>query len=530
MPAKPARAERPGETLRIPAINGQRLRNALAAADGPLTPGCGGAGACGRCRARVVSGRITEPNAAERRLLSAQDLAQGWRLMCQARALDDGEIVLEYGLPEVPAWRPLVAEELPPGRMRGTVQASLPGAVAVDLGTTQIRAALWDARNGQRLAACVGRNPQTGFGLDVLSRLEAGAGASLVRLSELAVSAIGSALLALRAEQPLGADQTGRVAIVGNTAMLALLTGTDPRRLLDPSGWEAPLDCQPAAAAWRAAWQLPETAVIEVIQPLGGFVGSDLLAAVLATGLADTSGPALLIDVGTNTEAALWDGARVWVASTAGGPAFEGGGVACGMPATAGAVCRLWRATDGAGWGGEVLGGGAALGLCGSGLLDALALLLESGALRASGRFVPDPGEPGHVLPFGAGLFLRKRDVDALQRGKAAVAAAAEYLLLRAGLRWRDLRRLCMCGAFGRYLGKASAQAIGLLPNLPEACIETHGNAALSGCERFALAPDAAERLAWLRNQSLVLNLAQAPEFEDRYIDHLRLKPLPLDA
>ncbi|BBL70688.1 hypothetical protein MoryE10_12940 [Methylogaea oryzae] len=515
----------------MPAHAGQTLKDALNAGDVELAPNCGGGGACGECALRVLSGAVTPTTDAERLRLSEERRALGWRLACQARLLGDVDILLSDRRPAA-GWDDIPAAELEAAPSFDAPGPLHPDAVAVDLGSTHIRLSVWRRGTRQRLAACCGRNPQTAIGTDVLSRLAAAAAdpASAHRLAAMAVDAIGDALRQLACEhfagEPIAAD---RLVIVGNTAMLALLTEGEAGKLLDPLEWQHRLQCRATdLPAWRRVWRLPETAEIQVVQPLGGFVGSDLLADVAATGLAGGGEAALLVDVGTNTELALWDGSRLWVTATPGGPAFEGVGISCGMSAEAGALYRLRRDGEDGALRGEVLGGGPALGLCGSGLVDAVAVLRQGGVLHPSGRFIGDAGDGGY--PLADGIALQKRDVDALQRAKAAVAAAAECLLLRAGLKWRDVRRLCLCGAFGRHLHVPHAQAIGLLPGIAAERIELHANAALTGCELALLAPQGPALLEHLRERSVLLNLSLVPEFEDRFIENLRLRPLALDA
>ena len=161
--------------------------------------------------------------------------------------------------------------------------------------------------------------------------------------------------------------------------MLALLTESDPRTLLLPDSWTLPFDLNPDyAKAWADAIGLSPQAAVEVVSPLAGFVGSDLLAGVVATRLTDQPG-SLLIDFGTNSEMALWDGGTLWVTSAAGGPAFESCGMQCGMPAEPGAIYRVDRQEGSGEMDFQVIGGGEAKGLCGSGLVDLIALLCARG-------------------------------------------------------------------------------------------------------------------------------------------------------
>lgn len=353
-------------------------------------------------------------------------------------------------------------------------------------------------------------------------------------LGRLVRDAVGQALRDLVARD-LGpgaatAPDIGEVVVVGNTAMLALFTGNRWRALLDPEFWMAEIDCGPDdVSPWREDWGLAPDAGVHVVAPLAGFVGSDLLAGVLATGLTEGPPGALFIDFGTNTEMALWDGTTVWVTSAAGGPAFEGCGIGCGMPAEPGAVVRVTKGMAGGEFELDVLGGGVARGLCGSALVDLVACLRRDGRLKVSGRFAPTVGNGGIVLQQApVDLVLGARDVDVYQRAKAAVGAGIACLLDKAGFRPGDLRRVCAAGAFGRFLDVINAQETGLLPSLPVGAIEVYENTALAGCERLLFAADRDAILERLKARTALINLSMVPEFEDRFIDNLRLQAMDI--
>jgi uncharacterized 2Fe-2S/4Fe-4S cluster protein (DUF4445 family) len=270
-------------------------------------------------------------------------------------------------------------------------------------------------------------------------------------------------------------------------------------------------------------------ATVEAVQSLGGFVGSDLLAAVVATRLMEQPG-GLLIDFGTNSEMALWDGQTLWVSSAAGGPAFESSGMQCGMPAEPGAIYRFGGAAGGDGLHFEVLGGGEARGFCGSGLVDLIACLRESGELTRTGGFAHAGHRDGYVvLHTEPPIRLTKKDVDAFQRAKAAIGAGIGTLLARARMRATELNRICVCGVFGQNLHVRNAQRIGLLPEIAPGGVEMCGNAALSGCEQVLLSEERGGELARLRKQAVVLNLSQATDFEELFMENLYLQPMEVE-
>lgn len=225
-------------------------------------------------------------------------------------------------------------------------------------------------------------------------------------IGQLARNAIGEALQNMTSEVNQACRAIGHVVIVGNTAMLALLTEQNYHLLLQPDYWMREIDCRlQDINSWRLSWGLDERAEVSIIQPLARFVGSDLLAGVLATHMTQDEAGTLLIDFGTNSEIALWDGSTLWVTSAAGGPAFEGSGISCGMAAEPGAIYKIeYRdaasensCTDGhpcpskiladRAVRGTVIGNGPALGLCGSGLVDSITYLRKAGFLKSNGIF-----------------------------------------------------------------------------------------------------------------------------------------------
>jgi uncharacterized 2Fe-2S/4Fe-4S cluster protein (DUF4445 family) len=260
---------------------------------------------------------------------------------------------------------------------------------------------------------------------------------------------------------------------------------------------------------------------IQVVQPLGGFVGSDLLAGAVHCRFGYSRQPALLVDFGTNSEIGLWDGTRLWATSAAGGPAFEATGIGCGMGAEPGAIQRLWRSLDGV-WGGEVFESAAPRGICGSGLVDLLAILRSGGEVDERGRILH---EPATLRIEGAEFSVSKADVDTLQRAKAAVAAGILVLLRRAGLRFDQLGAVYVAGSFGEHLDIDSAARIGLLPSIPGARVHLVGNTALEGALDLLISDEAEMALTQARRSACLINLSMEEAFEELFVDHLYIRP-----
>jgi uncharacterized 2Fe-2S/4Fe-4S cluster protein (DUF4445 family) len=505
---------------------GSSLRDLLARTSARVRSGCAGIGACGLCRVRIDAGEGGPPTTAERLHLGDEAIAAGTRLACQITPRDDMDVtVLERARPS--PWRtPPAVDYRPAYRVSASIAARDPPlGVAVDLGTTQITVALCDLASGRLLAARSGPNPQGRVGADVIGRLQAAGRtrSAALELRQLAAGAIGGALLAMSQEEGIALAAVGRIAVVGNSAMLTLLCGTAPDALLDPDAWGRGVECALVdAAALRETWNLAPRAAIQIVQPLGGFVGSDLLAGVVRCRLAEERGPALLVDFGTNSEIALWDGARLWVTAAAGGPALEATGIGCGMPAEGGALHRLSRSAGGA-WAGEVLEAPPARGVCGSGLVDLLAMLRQGGEVDERGRIAREP----LTVDVGGAVFgVSKADVDAIQRAKGAVAAGIEVLCRLARLHPDGLAVVHVAGSFGERLDVENAQRIGLLPVISPSHVRLAGNTAVAGALDLLVSVEAEAALAGVRKAATLVNLSMTEDFEERFLENLYVRPM----
>jgi uncharacterized 2Fe-2S/4Fe-4S cluster protein (DUF4445 family) len=423
--------------------------------------------------------------------------------------------------------------------------------VAIDLGTTHISLSVYNLSTGQWLAGRRGPNPQRAYGTDVMARLIAAneSHEAALDLKRSVIDAIGSAIGDVAVSNGICGEQVVKTTLVGNTAMLALFSGRNSHLLLQPAYWTSPISCVPEdLQPLRSDWGIHSDAMIEVLPPLAGFVGSDLLAGLLTEKLVKNEPCELFIDFGTNSEISLWDGESLWVTSAAGGPAFEGCGIGCGTPVRSGAIYRVCPpGQTHPGLAERQESGGARtvfrsnvpgldlefrtvdnedpLGLCGSGIIDLIACLLESGLLTSIGRFsaaVPD----GTIMFLNGSrrrLQLTKRDVDVFQRAKAAIFAGISVLLEKSCTSIKDIRRVCVAGAFGRFLNIKSAAAVGLLPSLSGGAIELCGNAALRGCEEFLVSAAHREAVEDLRSRARAVNLAQCNRFDDYFLEGLYL-------
>jgi uncharacterized 2Fe-2S/4Fe-4S cluster protein (DUF4445 family) len=529
---------------------GLSLRDILDESDHRVRTACLGHGACGLCRVRIETALLPPSTSAERLHIAAHQLALGTRLACQFKPENDLQVTILNPVPasnwkSISAWKSANWNNVSTDRKitvqkKGSLRFSIPEhvhhplAIAIDLGTTNIRIAVIDLLHNRWLAMCRGANPQGTSGADVLSRISVATESEENRknLSQQVVNASGEALQVIAKREGIDLQRVIYVELVANTAMLALMTGDAAERLLLPQNWIKALQCHPLETkTWKKSWAIHQQATIHIVQPLAGFVGSDLLAGLLATRLVQGVAPALFIDFGTNSEMALWDGKELRVTSAAGGPAFEASGYSYGMPAEKGAIYRV-QMKENKKLHYQVIGEKTVQGICGSGLVDLVARLRELGLLTAGGRFV---GQTGFEFPDKADitdsvdnnretLKLTVQDVDNLQQAKAAIAAAILILCQQSKLHVDQFQRICISGEFGRYLDISSACAIGLLPPVAPDKIELFSEAPLLGCTDLILNIETAEQLHLIRQKAQLINLALEPEFEILFVENLYLQ------
>ncbi len=512
---------------------GKSLREVLDTTDLRVRTGCRGSGACGLCRIQVLAGRVPGPTKNETLLLSEKELQDGVRLACQVIGADDLRIRILRPAPR-PNWRKLNPGEIPDWTSlhRSLEKAAEPDdpayGLAIDLGTTTVSLSLWDISRNQRLSAVSGLNWQSRYGSDVMTRLQAASQSkeSAREISQTVKDCLAEGLLEVCSSEGYDPWKIRTIAIVGNTAMTALLAEKGLDLLSQPRYWTRSIDCRPESTKnWFETVNLRAEVSVNLHQPLAGFIGSDLLAGVLSTRLTETAA-GLLIDFGTNSEIALWDGTCLWVTSAAGGPAFEGSGMKCGMPAGPGAIYKIEQ-NEGMGLAAQVIGDENAQGFCGSGLVDLIAYLTKTGKVDKKGRITAELPERRFVLSVdNPGLFLDGGDIDLFQRAKAAIGAGVRFLLKSARMSAESLQRISICGSFGNYLNIRNAQEIGLLPFISPERVELCGNAALRGCEFLLLSNGKGDGLQRLREKSKIINLSQVPEFEDLFLESLFLQPM----
>ena len=405
--------------------------------------------------------------------------------------------------------------------------------LAIDLGTTNIGGFLLDVHSGERLASLGMENPQVAWGADVISRINAAMNDAGVaeELRRAVVEAINAMAHDLCAAVGLSAEAIVEAAVCGNTAMQHLLLGLPVRQLGRApfvAATAAPLDLR----ARDLGLALAPGAWVHVVGGVGGYVGGDHVTALLATEEHwGAVGPSVVMDIGTNTEISVIRGGRMLCASAPSGPALEGGHISCGMRAAHGAIERVSVLRGQLHV--ETIGGKPAVGLCGSGVLDTVAALLEAQLIDRSGRIAPGharsvTGPDGaRCVRLGRAVQFSQRDLRAVQLAKAAIRTATELLLEEAGIVAGQLERFVIAGSFGAYLNVRSAIAIGLFPSIaPERYVQV-GNAAGAGVRMAVVSSAARARAAELAATSRYVELSTRGTFQQCFLHHLGFHERP---
>lgn len=447
----------------------------------PLSAPCGGSGKCGKCKV----------------IANGQEV-----LACKHRVFTD----LSVSLPPQEKQSVLTSAMLP------SVQPDpvYPGYLAaIDIGTTTVVCSLLSPA-GQELAVESIANPQSGYGADVVSRIQWAVRESSAPLTRAIREGISSLIGHCCRAAGITPEEIGVISIVGNSCMQQMFLGIPVDNL-------AAVPFSPAitkAAIDSAAKYLPlcPKAKLLTIPDISGFVGADTVGCILAAGLHKTKETVLLVDIGTNGEMVLTHRGQLAACSTAAGPALEGANIRFGMRGASGAIDHVYlesgkvRCT--------VIGEEIAAGICGSGIVDAVAVMLEQGLLNRRGRIQSaEETEGQRFFSLRDGIYLTQEDIRQVQLAKGAIAAGIQLLCRHFGITAEQIDRVILAGAFGSYMDPASACRIGLLPQVLSDRVTAGGNLALSGAKMLALDRSQLPLTQTIVAQAHHLNLSEDPAF-----------------
>ncbi len=462
---------------------------------------CGGKRRCRKCRVRAF-GELSALTAEETACFTAAERQAGYRLACcttiegpcriQTDTAGDSRICAAGVMPHF-IW---------------DTQFTNYGA-AIDIGTTTLALHLYDSHRLR--AEITAPNPQTFFGGDVISRITR----SLEGDGDALATCIREAVAKLLEEGAATADipvtAIEHIVITGNTTMLYLLTGRDVH-CLSRAPFQA--DHLFGETVSAATLELPCLHASVYLAPcISAFVGGDITTALLAAGMERTADTALMADIGTNGEIVLHHNGELLCCATAAGPAFEGAGLSMGMAGKAGAIDRLFVENGQLRF--HVIDEISPVGVCGSGIVDAVACLLETEQLDESGLLEDDP------TTLGGTVSLSGKDVRMIQLAKGAIRAGIETLLRHAQITAGDLRELSIAGGFGSYIDIANAMCIGLIPRVSVDRVRVLGNAALAGADMILLDKSAVSRAVAIAARARTVELSNDPIFQEQYMENM---------
>lgn len=511
---------------------------------------CGGKGTCGKCKVTVIKPYYKDVLACQTKICDGMEIIVGKKESTGTGTGTAGQDIqtasnARYSIDKEDSMVVLtnggsISEKFNEHVNRNVV-LNEDTLAACDIGTTTVVCYLIDKETGQIISTRSGANPQRSFGADVLSRIDAAARADdndkanggLQMMQTQIVSLLNGWISEMLTE--CGRTKVSRFSVAGNTVMCHLLMGISPEKL-----GKAPF--MPDEYFGRKFNPLDiglENCQTMIIFPaVSGFVGGDITAGMMET--VNCNELTLYLDIGTNGEMALGKGDRYVCCATAAGPAFEGAQIELGMPAAKGAVDKVWL--EGRRIKYSVIGNDRPVGLCGSGLIDALAVLLKAGIIDENGTILSgqelpilfrsyvfeveaeetaQSTEPSLAVHIAPGVYITQEDIRKLQLAKGAIAAGIEVLFKEYGCTPCNIDVLTFAGGFGNYIDKASAAAIGLFPQELLDKAKEVGNAAGNGAVSAALSQEAWERALEISENMRYIELASYPHFDEMYVEHM---------
>ncbi|MBL8027815.1 MAG: DUF4445 domain-containing protein, partial [Fibrobacteres bacterium] len=472
------------------------LTDVIRKAGGTAHTPCGGKGVCRKCRVEVIN--------------------EAFVLSCQYRVTHDCHVVIPQNEPDtaVVQSESAILKDIAPDKTY--INSGLYG-LAIDIGTTTVVVYLIELATGKRVDTFSFLNPQSEFGLDVISRINYTIENSdgLKTLQSRIVNAINTGIDQLSKRNSIPSAKIVKTVIAANTTMLHLLAGIDPKGIAFAPFTPAFIEEKIIPAADIGIKTASGSNII-LLPSISAYVGADITSGIAVTPMTESEKLSLFIDIGTNGEMAIGNRDGFICCSTAAGPAFEGARIECGMGGIAGAVSSYGKN------GYETIGHLKPAGICGSGLIDIIAWLLEKGIASPEGLLE----EPFIVVPaeetsIGKPIVITPRDVRETQLAKAAIAAGIKVLVQQAGATFSDVENIYLAGGFGSYINIKSAVRIGLLPKELESKIKSVGNTAGAGAFLAAKNDLFRDNIKSVVRKCKYVELSGLMEFNDAYIDEM---------
>lgn len=459
---------------------------------------CGGKGTCGSCKIKLLSGKI-EIDPVQQQKLDKLKLDNNWRLACYCKAETD--ITLE-----ISQFETIILAD----NSNFKFQPKQGFGVAIDLGTTTLVVQLVNLENGHVIDSLSELNPQAKFGGDLISRIQSCLDGKQEELQKQVRQKTGKMISLMLQKHPV---EVAQVALVGNTVMHHIFSGL-PVNLLSFYPFHSPhLGTQKFTPA-ELDWALPEKTEISFYPSIGSFVGSDILAGIAATRIVENEKYSVLIDLGTNGEIVVGNRDRIVCASTAAGPAFEGAKISQGMRATTGAISSV--GVENTDITVHVIGNVDAKGICGSGLIDVIAVLLNRGQIGMFGEI--ENGDDSVQLTEK--VSVTQQDIREFQLAKAAIATGVQVLLNQFQISYAEIEHVYIAGGFGNFLNIGNVIRTGLIECEAEKIIK-FGNTALIGAKMFLFENENFTENILLKTTHI--NLESDPNFQDIYIEKMMM-------
>lgn len=404
--------------------------------------------------------------------------------------------------------------------------------VAVDIGTTTVVSYFYNLKNGERMGVKSALNPQRTYGADVISRIQSSMenGENLSRMQSGIVNAIDSMCGEFCSENGFDKSDIADMTICGNTVMLHLLCGIKADSIA-AAPFISTTKFGFSLKASELGFNISDCTEVRLMPCISGYVGADITSGILSSGLLNKEKPSLLIDIGTNGEMAVASGGEIISCSTAAGPAFEGAHIKCGTGGVPGAVSKVWL--DGESVKFETIDNLPAVGICGSGLIDAVAVMLDCGAVDETGRLCDcdevdewvneylDDDEEVFYIDREHDIYVTAQDIREIQLAKAAISAGVLTMLDYTKLSLDEIGDICLAGGFGAHINRGNACRIGLLPKNCAEKVKVIGNAAGMGAVEYLL-NDAAEReCREILRRSHYIELSSSAFFQDAYMEEM---------
>ncbi len=486
-----------------------------------LASHCGGAGVCGACKIKILQGSVSDVTQTEKQFLSDRELKAGFRLACKARALSN--LIIENSFSEN---KIKILDDVLPFEVKADSKNGL--YVAVDLGTTSVVATVFDVADEKLIGRVSFANPQASFGSDVMSRIASIVNdvASLRKMQRLLCDSLCESITKILCENDKTSEDITRIVVSGNTVMQHIFVGESPCSMGSAPYTPSFLYHSPLHAGEIGL--LFPNALLYLVPNISAFVGGDITSGLAALDFdyKDKNETALFVDLGTNNEMALLAGGQIFATSTAAGPAFEGAGILQGVRAVEGAICSVSfennRLVS------HTIDDKKAIGLCGSGMIDCLAVFLENNIMQPNGSLNEDSpfvcrNEDGILqvtLAEEEKVCITQKDIRTLQLVIASIRAGIKILLKRAKRSEESLNKIYLAGAFGNFINIKNARKIGLLPSCNSEVVSAK-NTSLLGAIKALFEDDFLTRATDLSQRVTTLNLANEEDFKTSFINSL---------